>query len=112
MLMRTAVLADTLEFDAYLDTDCQDISGECDLHEHISNLLRKIQNNNGRQEPNLDSFPYNELDREITEQEVRKAVFKKKKKKKTKSPGPDILCTELIKAAYNIISPFIYSVPF
>lgn len=48
-----------------------------------------------------------ELDCQITEEEVRKAVFKQKN---GKASGPDDLSAEIIKASYDIISPQLVSI--
>ena len=76
-----------------------------DLYEHFNTLLSQ----------NTDEIVYNQdfqiiedidLDCEITEHEVRKAVFKQKN---GKSCGPDDISAEIIKVAYDIISPQLVS---
>ena len=54
-----------------------------------------LQHNN-QHDDNLDSY--------LTEQEVRRAVFMQKS---GKSPGKDELPSEIIKSAYELISPFL-----
>ena len=67
--------------------------------------MGQIPENNQANEQNLHCQSNNELDAVIiTEQEIRKAVFKQKN---GKSSGPDNLGSEIIKASYEIISPYI-----
>ena len=82
-----------------------DISIE-NLHSHIKCLLRQISENNQANEQNLHGQSNTELDAAITEQEIRKAVFKQKN---GKTSGSDDLSSEIIKASYDVISPYIMS---
>ena len=77
-----------------------------DLYDHFNNLLG--------QEPEIkpenvefDTVQNDELDCPITEEEVRKAVFKQNN---GKASGPDDLTAEIIKASYDIISPYLVSI--
>ena len=49
----------------------------------------------------------NELDTKITEQEIRRAVFKQNN---GKSPGPDEICAEIIKTSYEHIAPYLLQI--
>ena len=77
-----------------------DISIE-NLHSHFKDLLGQIPENNQVGEQNLHGQSNTELDAAITEQEIRKAVFKQTKN--GKSSGPDDLSSEIIKASYDVI---------
>ena len=53
-----------------------------------------------------ESHVEGELNAEFTESELRKAVFKQKD---NKSPGIDSISSEILKASYDTISPFLLS---
>ena len=76
------------------------------LHSHFKDLLGQIPENTENNEQTLEGQTNNELDLAITEQEIRKAVFKQKN---GKSSGPDDISSELIKSAYDVIAPYILS---
>ena len=50
------------------------------LHSHFKDLLGQIPDNDHTNDHNLHDQINNDLDSAITEQEIRKAVFKQKKK--------------------------------
>ena len=57
------------------------------------------------QDPALHESQLNaELDAEISENELKKAVFSQKNNKST---GTDLLCAELFKSSFDIICPFL-----
>ena len=57
------------------------------------------------QDPSLHENQTNaNLDGEISEHEIKKAVFAQKN---NKSSGTDLLCAELFKSSFNILSPFL-----
>ena len=72
-----------------------DISLE-NLHSHFKDLLGQIQENNHTNEQYLQGQNNTELDSILTEQEIRKAVFKQKN---GKTSEPDDLTTEIVKAS-------------
>ena len=76
-----------------------------DLYNHFNTLLdqepESINQMNNIDENNIEDF---ELDLEITEQEIRKALFKQKN---GKASGPDEISAEILKASYNVISPYL-----
>ena len=76
------------------------------LHSHFKNLYWQIPENNHAKEQNLQSQNNTGLVSILTEQEIRKAVIKQKN---GKSSGPGDLNTEIVKASYDIISPYIVS---
>ena len=76
------------------------------LHSHFKNLYGQIPENNHTKEQNLQSQNNTGLVSILTEQEIRKAVIKQKN---GKSSGPGDLNTEIVKASYDIISPYIVS---
>ena len=76
-----------------------------DLYKHFNTLLSQnsdviVDNQDFQIIEDID------LDCEITEYEVRKAVIKQRN---GKSCGPDDISAEIIKAAYDIISPQLVS---
>lgn len=76
-----------------------------DLYEHFNTLLSQgtdaiVDDQDFQTIEDID------LDCEITEHEVRKALFIQNK---GKSCGPDDISAEIIKAAYDIISPQLVS---
>ena len=74
-----------------------------DLHEHFKTLLGQepdninVINNDGE-----GQIEDNELDFNILEQEIRKALFKQKN---GKANGPDDISAEILKASYDIVCP-------
>ena len=78
-----------------------------DLYNHFNTLLGQVPENNNANDIEFQDIQDNELDSKITEQEIRQAVFNQKS---GKSPGPDELTAELIKASYDIISPHLTSI--
>lgn len=77
-----------------------------DLYDHFNTLLGQID------DTEEDDFEFinnqdNELDAPITEEEIRKAVFKQKN---NNASGPDELSAEIIKASYVVISPYLVSI--
>ena len=77
------------------------------LHDHFKTLLGDIPDTNNLNEEEFPGPNNDELDAMITEQEIRKAVFKQKN---GKSSGPDDISAEIIKSSYDIISPYIISI--
>ena len=77
------------------------------LHDHFKTLLGDIPDTNNLNEEEFPGPKNDELDAMITEQEIRKAVFKQKN---DKSSGPDDISAEIIKSSYDIISPYIISI--
>ena len=86
-----------------------------DLHEHFKSVFGESGENG---DDNINPNTYNtnermtenhvegELNAEFTESELRKAVFKQKD---NKSPGIDSISSEILKASYDTISPFLLS---
>ena len=77
------------------------------VHDHLKTLLGDIPDTNNLNEEEFLGPNNDELDAMITEQEIRKAVFKQKN---GKSSGPDDISAEIIKSSYDIISPYIISI--
>lgn len=79
-----------------------------DLYEHFSTLL-DVQEQDHADDINImnnadnDMIEDNDLDMNISEQEIRKALFKQKN---GKASGPDDISAEILKASYPIISPY------
>ena len=77
------------------------------LHDHFKTLFGEQTEPNANTEPNRDMNPNDEiLDFEFTESELRTAVFSQNN---NKSPGIDNIPSEIIKASYAFISPFLLS---
>lgn len=74
------------------------------LLDHFNSAYGGTDERSQQQEPDLDSVTDSELDSEITETEIKNAVFSQKN---NKSSGIDNLCAELFKCSYDIISPFL-----
>ena len=86
-----------------------------DLHEHFKSVFGESGENG---DDNINPNTYNtnkhmtenhvegELNAEFSESELRKAVFKQKD---NKSPGIDSISSEILKASYDTISPFLLS---
>ena len=86
-----------------------------DLHERFKSVFSESGEND---DDNINPNTYNpnehmtenhvdgELNAEFTESELRKAVFKQKD---NKSPGIDSISSEILKASYDTISPFLLS---
>ena len=72
--------------------------------DHFNSAYGGTDEPSQQQEPDLDSVTDSELDSEITETEIKNAVFSQKN---NKSSGIDNLCAELFKCSYDIISPFL-----
>ena len=74
-----------------------------DLYKHFDELYGDNANNEN-DDLDFHDIQDNELDTEITEQELRRAVFKQNN---GKSPGPDKIPAEIIKASYEHIAPYL-----
>ena len=77
-----------------------------DLYDHFNSLLGQEPENDPA-DVEIQNNQNDELDCQITEEEVRKAVFKQNN---GKASGPDDLSAEIIKASYDIISPQLVSI--
>ena len=80
-----------------------------DLYEHFSNLLGQQDQDNANDinitiNADNDMIEDNDSDMNISEQEVRKALFKQKN---GKASGPDDISAEILKVSYSIISPYL-----
>ena len=78
-----------------------------DLFEHFKSIygIEPESLNGQQQNPILSETQTNaDLDGEITETELKHAIFYQKN---NKSSGTDHLCAELFKSSFNIISPFL-----
>ena len=76
-----------------------------DLFDHFKSVIGDEQDVTEEQNFNTNYENQNEdLDREISENEIKCAIFSQKNNKST---GTDQLCSELFKASYDIISPFL-----
>ena len=78
-----------------------------DLYNHFNNLLGQNDESNENNETEIPNIEDLELDYDITEEEVRHAVFHQKN---GKSPGPDQIAAEIIKTSYEHISPLLISI--
>ena len=87
-------------------TNSNDIKIE-DLYNHFNNLLGQNEASNETEETEIPIIEDIELDCEISEEEVRRAVFYQKS---GKAAGPDEISAEIIKASYENISPFLVSI--
>ena len=76
-----------------------------DFFDHFNTLLGQNPDNN-ENDTDFGNVQNDDLDKNISEQEIRCAVFKQKN---GKSCGPDDLSAELIKSSYDIISPYLIS---
>ena len=75
------------------------------FYEHFKEIYGGIDEQAQQNEqPDLGNNENDELDSEITDSELKEAVFSQKN---GKSCGLDNLCTELFKNSYDIISPFL-----
>ena len=77
------------------------------LHEHFKTLLGDIPDTKNLNNEEIQGSNIVELDTMLTEQEIRKAVFKQKN---GKSSGQDDISAEIIKSSYDIILPFLVSI--
>ena len=80
-----------------------------DLYEHFSNLLGQQDQDNANDinitnNADNDMIEDNDLDINISEQEIRKALFKQKN---GKASGLDDISAEILKVSYSIISPYL-----
>ena len=70
-----------------------------DLNQHFDTLLGQTTESTNVNQMHIENV---ELDREINEQEIQKAISKQKN---GKACWPDDISTDILKAAYDIISP-------
>ena len=77
-----------------------------DLFDHFKSVIGNEQDSTEDHDFSLnnENLQNEYLDSEISENEIKCAVFSQKNNKST---GTDQLCAELFKAAYDIISPFL-----
>lgn len=77
-----------------------------DLYEHFKSIFGDDQAplHQEGQDTTSETIYNAELDSDITENEIKNAVFSQKN---NKSSGNDQLCVELFKASFDIISPFL-----
>ena len=78
-----------------------------DFHEHFKNLFEKEEVAQSDYSLSNSSISDPDLDRSITEDELKKAVFAQNN---GKSPGPDDISAEIIKASYPIIQPYLLNI--
>lgn len=86
------------------NNDCPEIN---ELYDHFSKLFNDNREDNINQDndPTPNDNPTDELlDSVITTEEIRKVIFNQKN---NKSPGPDEISTEILKASFEIIAPHI-----
>ena len=78
------------------------------LHEHFQKMFgdqtEPNQNNESRTEPNVEANVNGDFDIEFTMTELRSAVFSQNN---NKNPGMDSIPSEIIKASFDLISPFL-----
>ena len=75
-----------------------------DLYDHFKSIYGEERDQPPEQifvDENTQNY---EMDCDISEQELRKAVFSQKN---NKSSGTDYLCSELFKGSFDIVSPFL-----
>lgn len=78
-----------------------------DLHDHFKSVFGEEPAENDFNENIFNQTEFNEdLDVSFTESELRKVIFSLNN---NKSPGIDSLTSEILKAAYDFISPFLLS---
>lgn len=81
-----------------------DSSNVEDMHDHFENMFGEQSHNDDNIEPELNQNYCKELDMEFTEAELRSAVFSQNN---NNLPGIDNIPTEIFKASYEFISPFL-----
>ena len=78
-----------------------------DLLQHFQTVYSNVENDDTQAETQNILFTENmldpDLDSDISLEELKRSVFHKKK---NASYGPDNVCSEAIKASFDIISPF------
>ena len=78
------------------------------LHEHFQKMFgdqtEPNQNNESRTEPNVEANVNGDFDIKFTMTELRSAVFSQNN---NKTPGMDSIPSEIIKASFDFISPFL-----
>lgn len=75
------------------------------LQEHFKNMFGEQPNNQDNSQPDFDqNISCEELDMEFTYAELRSAIFSQKN---NKAPGMDNIPCEILKASYDLISPFL-----
>ena len=75
-----------------------------DLHDYFKSMFGEDSSENIFNEETLNQMQYNEdLDFDFTESELRKVIFSLNN---NKSPGIDCITSEIVKSAYDLISPF------
>ena len=91
---------------SYKKTDLSSTSLNAEqLHDHFKTLFDEQSEPNANTEPNHDNYSNdNILDTEFTTAELRNAVFSQKS---NKSPGMDSIPSEIMKASFSFISPFL-----
>ena len=78
-----------------------------DLHDHFKSMFGEVSEEHVFNENTLNQMEFNEdLDVNFTESELRKVIFSLNN---NKSPGTDSLTSEILKSAYDFISPFLLS---
>ena len=79
-----------------------------DLYNHFSTMLGETDVENTQNQNSQNDFPpiniVDEFGADFTEPEIREAIFSQKDKK---SPGIDNLPSEILKASYDYIAPFL-----
>ena len=82
-----------------------------DLYNHFSTMFGETDTENPQNESSENGFPasniVDEFDADFTESEIREAIFSQKE---NKSPGIDNLPSEILKASYDYIAPFLLTV--
>ena len=78
-----------------------------DLHDRFKSMFGEVPDEHVFNENTLNQMEFNEdLDVNFTESELRKVIFSLNN---NKSPGIDSLTSEILKSAYDFISPFLLS---
>ena len=77
-----------------------------DLYNHFENVFGEQSMNPDNTEPEINQNYSEELDANFTESELRSAIFSQNN---NKMPGIDSIPSEIFKASYDIISPFLLS---
>ena len=78
-----------------------------DLFDHFKFIYGQDENSTGQEDRDLHVNPEQvvneELDAEISLTEIKNAIFAQKNNKST---GTDQICAEILKASFDIVSPF------
>ena len=75
------------------------------LHDHFKSMFGEQTEPDGNTEPNVNiNLTSEELDTEFSYSELQSAVFSQNN---NKTPGMDTITSEIIKASYDLICPFL-----